>query len=170
MYMGDENPEGVPIELQPRIKTLFEGTFPYKMNDTEAHLPIRYRSFLPYEVKDTNSYISSPSTLIMPAQLYDGLDGGNTAAHIVSLGCDSVCVIGLEEKLVAVRLRSGDVMRFSGPSLKAWYGVAKVFEGTSPDLISDDRLWSETAKGPWPKDIQEFIKDKTVDLTFKGTS
>ena len=170
LYLGDDSPDRIPIVLSREIKRLFEGTFAYKPDDTATGLLFCDKGFLPYEVKDANTYNSSTSNLMKPEQLGDDLDGDITAVHIVSLGCDSLCVIGLEEKLFVIRLRSGDVIRFSGPSLKAWYGVAKVFEGTSPDVIADDQVWSETAKGSWAPDIQEFIKDKTINLVVKGAS
>jgi hypothetical protein len=170
LYMGNEGEEFVPIELQPRIKALLEGIFPYKLNETETHLPVRFRSTLPHEVKATKTYVSSASNFMEPVQFDDSLDGRDAAVHIISLGCDSVCVVGVEEKLVAIRLKSGDVMRFTGPSLKAWYGVAKVFEDTSPDLNPDDRLWSETAKDLQSQDIEAYIKGKKIDMIVTGAS
>ncbi|KAL8674574.1 MAG: hypothetical protein Q9168_001017 [Polycauliona sp. 1 TL-2023] len=61
----------------------------------------------------------------------------------ISLGCDAVFLVGLEEpstnttKHVVMRLRSGDAVYMSGPSRYAWHSIPQVLAGTCPPGLSD---------------------------------
>lgn len=78
----------------------------------------------------------------------------------ISLGCDAVFVIGtsasasdtaadaedggVQEKVLALRLRSGSVVFMSGASRFAWHGVPQIVPSTCPDHLKD---WPGTAEG-----------------------
>ncbi|KAL9016519.1 MAG: hypothetical protein Q9185_006140 [Variospora sp. 1 TL-2023] len=61
----------------------------------------------------------------------------------ISLGCDGLFLIGLENsatgetKYSVVRLRSGDAVYMSGPSRFAWHSVPQILANTCPPWLSD---------------------------------
>lgn len=61
----------------------------------------------------------------------------------ISLGCDGIFVIGLEDDLehrtrcLTVRLRSGDAVYMNGSARLAWHGVAQVIGNTCPAWLHD---------------------------------
>ncbi|KAL9000706.1 MAG: hypothetical protein Q9169_000742 [Polycauliona sp. 2 TL-2023] len=61
----------------------------------------------------------------------------------VSLGCDGIFIVGLEDtssktvEHVVMRLRSGDAVYMSGPSRYAWHSVPQVLAGTCPPGLKD---------------------------------
>ncbi|KAJ9667408.1 hypothetical protein H2201_002609 [Coniosporium apollinis] len=66
----------------------------------------------------------------------------------ISLGCDGIFVIGIEEegkcRTVVVRLRSGDAVYMTGESRFAWHGVPLIVGGTCPAFLGE---WPATPKG-----------------------
>ncbi|KAL8845507.1 MAG: hypothetical protein Q9176_000143 [Flavoplaca citrina] len=61
----------------------------------------------------------------------------------ISLGCDGIFIVGLEEtstntvKHAVLRLRSGDGVFMRGLSRYAWHGVPRVLAGTCPMWLGD---------------------------------
>lgn len=61
----------------------------------------------------------------------------------ISLGCDGIFVIGLEDdrepstNCLTVRLRSGDAVYMNGAARLAWHGVPQVIANTCPAWLSD---------------------------------
>lgn len=59
----------------------------------------------------------------------------------ISLGCDGIFVIGVEEegecRTVVMRLRSGDAVYMTGTSRFAWHGVPQIVAGTCPEYLRD---------------------------------
>ena len=97
----------------------------------------------------------------------------------ISLGCDCIFVIGLEEygtcrlKNLAIRLRSGDALYMNGPSRYAWHGVPQVIQGTCPPWLSDWPAGTATmaADGgvaankyePW----RDWMSNKRINLNMR---
>lgn len=61
----------------------------------------------------------------------------------ISLGCDGIFVIGLEDDLghrtrcLTIRLRSGDAVYMNGSARLAWHGVPQVIANTCPAWLND---------------------------------
>jgi hypothetical protein len=57
---------------------------------------------------------------------------------MISLGCDAVYFIGIDNqsdatRLATILLKSGDALCFTSPTPELWHGVAKVAARTWPD-------------------------------------
>lgn len=72
----------------------------------------------------------------------------------ISLGCDGIFIIGLEDErehrtqCLTVRLRSGDAVYMNGAARLAWHGVPQVIANTCPAWLSD-----------WPASIASANRD-----------
>lgn len=92
----------------------------------------------------------------------------------LSIGCDGVFVIGLENEsgrnpYLVVRLQSGDAVYMSGPARFAWHGVPKIMPNTCPEWLSS---WPANSKEE--KSTVEFydnwrgwISKKRVNLNIR---
>jgi len=84
----------------------------------------------------------------------------------LSLGCDGIFILGLEDretnelKMSALRLQSGDAVFMDGPSRYAWHGVPQIVAGTCPEWLRD-----------WPgKDYPEWkgwMDGKRINLNVR---
>ncbi|KAF2009384.1 hypothetical protein BU24DRAFT_473521 [Aaosphaeria arxii CBS 175.79] len=115
-------PDAPPPTFPPDIKDLLEAIF----TDTKAEAAI------------VNLY-SAGDTLSVHRDVAEFCDTGLVS---VSLGCDAVFVIGIqedggEEKILTLRLRSGSAVYMSGKSRFAWHGVPQVVGGTCPEYLKD---------------------------------
>lgn len=81
----------------------------------------------------------------------------------ISLGCDGMFVIGLEDNVrqrtqcLTVRLRSGDAVYMSGSARLAWHGVPQVIANTCPAWLSD-----------WPADDRHDSNASTGYKAWRG--
>ena len=79
----------------------------------------------------------------------------------ISLGCDGLFVVGMDEKPnssshhMVIRLRSGDAIYMSGPSRHAWHGVPKIIPRTCPKWLE---AWPASQLRPG-----EASKSKSMD-------
>lgn len=83
----------------------------------------------------------------------------------LSLGCDCIFVIGLEQKdgmcsTAAFTLHSGDVVLMSGPSRYAWHGVPKVFPDTCPQ-------WLQSWPGAQHPEWQGWMGRKRININVR---
>ncbi|KIW04261.1 alkylated DNA repair protein AlkB [Verruconis gallopava] len=78
----------------------------------------------------------------------------------LSIGCDGIFVLGLEGKMVAMRLRSGDAVYMDGASRYAWHGVPQIIPNTCPEWLRD-----------WPGDQFQawrgWMASKRVNLNVR---
>ena len=116
-------PSGQPPPFPPDIKQLTERIFPMKGEAAIVNL---------YSPGDTLSLHRDVSEVC------------DQPLVSISLGCDGIFVVGLEEasngdqpRVATIRLRSGDAVLMSGESRYAWHGVPKVLEGTCPEWMQD---------------------------------
>ena len=78
----------------------------------------------------------------------------------VSLGCDGIFVIGLDEdegnahRSIALRLHSGDAVYMSGPSRYAWHGIPQIVPGTCPNWLSTWPMGQDEAESGTVEDIE----------------
>ena len=78
----------------------------------------------------------------------------------ISIGCDGLFVVGLEDGLhdslrhLTIRLRSGDAVFMSGPSRFAWHGVPKIIPDSCPPCLKD---WPAN---PSPAAYEECLSTK----------
>lgn len=117
-WTNKQYPDSPPPAFPPDIKNLIDKCFP------------RMRA----EAAICNLY-SPGDTLSLHRDVSE-----ECAAPLVSisLGCEAIFVCGLEggeNRVVAIRLRSGDAVIMSGESRHAWHGVPKVLEGTCPESL-----------------------------------
>ncbi|KAF2136231.1 uncharacterized protein K452DRAFT_302918 [Aplosporella prunicola CBS 121167] len=96
------------------------------------------------------NFYSPGDTLSMHRDVSEECDRGLVS---VSIGCDGIFVIGLNEEdsvvdeasaetqklpgALALRLRSGDAVYMSGPSRFAWHGVPQIVSDTCPSWLQD---------------------------------
>lgn len=109
------------------------------------------------------NFYSPGDTLSLHRDVSEEVDRGLVS---VSLGCDAIFIIGLEDKTSGttqheiLRLKSGDAVYMSGPARFAWHGVSKIVPGTCPDYLSD-----------WPgKDFPEWknwVSNKRINLNVR---
>lgn len=85
----------------------------------------------------------------------------------ISLGCDGIFVIGLDEddedgkpRIATLRLRSGDAVLMSGESRYAWHSVPKIVEGTCPD-------WMQHWPGQEYPEWEGWMKGKRINLNVR---
>ncbi|CAO2658319.1 Nn.00g060420.m01.CDS01 [Neocucurbitaria sp. VM-36] len=127
-------PDASPPPFPSDIKQLLEGLF----TDTKAEAAI------------VNLY--SPGDTLSVHR--DVAETSSTGLISISLGCDAIFVIGTsrpstqdsdaQEKVLALRLRSGSVVYMSGASRFAWHGVPQIVPNTCPEHL---KHWPGTAEG-----------------------
>jgi alkylated DNA repair dioxygenase AlkB len=84
----------------------------------------------------------------------------------ISLGCDAIFMIGLEDKTgktqsEVLHLRSGDVVIMAGESRFAWHGVPKIIPATCPEYLA-----SWPGKEGYPQ-WDGWMKDKRINLNVR---
>lgn len=150
-------PSGKPPAFPEDIKNLIESLFPMKA-----------------EAAIVNLY-SPGDTLSLHRDVSEECDQPLVS---ISLGCDGIFVIGLDEvdeddraRVEVIRLRSGDAVLMSGKSRYAWHGVPKVLEGTCPSWMADwpfEEVVDE--QGGVERRFEEWrgwIKGKRVNLNVR---
>ncbi len=163
-------PSEVPPPFPPDIKDLLHGIFP----DMEAQAAI------------VNLY-SPGDTLSIHRDVSEDCDKGLIS---ISLGCDGIFVIGLEDcqvggeaqserylqhmKVMVIRLRSGDVLYMSGDARYAWHGVPKIVANTCPIWLQDWPAAQRTSvmheSDPDPEmydDWRGWIANKRINLNVR---
>ncbi|KAH7119678.1 alkylated DNA repair protein AlkB [Dendryphion nanum] len=116
-------PDIPPPAFPKDIKTLLEGIW----HETKAEAAI------------VNLY-SPGDTLSLHRDVAEFCDTGLIS---ISLGCDAIFIIGTqsstsdEEKVLALRLRSGSAVYMSLQSRFAWHGVPQIVANTCPDYLKD---------------------------------
>lgn len=75
----------------------------------------------------------------------------------ISLGCDGIFVLARDtnegengnsdEKILIVRVRSGDVLEMAGETRWAWHAMPKIIPGTCPDYLKSWPAGSEMGMG-----------------------
>ena len=138
--------EGTHPEFPEDIATLINGIFP------EVHP----------QAAIVNLY-SPKDTLSMHRDVSEHVDRGLVS---ISLGCECIFAIGLEEKetgtiqKVGLRLRSGDVLYMTGESRFAWHGVPKIVPSSCPSHLSS----FPGAEFPhW----ESWMRDKRINLNIR---
>lgn len=106
---------------------------------------------------------SAGDTLMLHRDVSEEVDRGLVS---ISLGCDAIFIIGLEDEETGevtretLRLRSGDAVYMSGKSRFAWHGVPKILGGTCPAYLSD-----------WPGDdfpeFKNWMENKRINLNIR---
>lgn len=94
-------------------------------------------------------------------------DVAETSAHglvSVSLGCDAVFVIGMDERYVTLRLRSGSAVYMSGESRFAWHGVPQIVRGTCPGYLVN---WPAGEEGGGFEEWRGWMDGKRVNLNVR---
>lgn len=144
-----EKPPAFPTDLA----ALLEGLFP----EMKAQAAI------------VNLY-SPGDTLSLHRDVSEECDEGLVS---ISLGCDCIFLIGLENQLedgrkqssdcVAIRLRSGDAVYMSKDSRYAWHGVPKIIAGTCPSYLED---WPGGSDGQF-QDWRGWMKNKRINLNVR---
>ena len=118
-----EYPSGAPPPFPKDIATLVHGLFP-DMRPEAAIVNL----YTPGDTLSVHRDISEESR--------QGLVS-------ISLGCDGIFVIGLDDdgeprtKCLTVRLRSGDAVYMNGAARLAWHGVPQVIANTCPAWLRD---------------------------------
>lgn len=88
----------------------------------------------------------------------------------ISLGCDAIFVIGRvdeqtgEEKVVAMRLRSGSAVYMSGESRFAWHGVPQILAGTCPEYLAE---WPRGEGEGGFEEWRGWMRAKRVNLNVR---
>lgn len=98
----------------------------------------------------------------------DGGDGGGGAAEGME-GSAGESEGG--KRVLAVRLRSGDVVIMSGPARFAWHGVPLVVAGTCPDGLAEWPARAEVDRGGGQASTYEswrgWMREKRVNLNVR---
>lgn len=83
-----------------------------------------------------------------------------------AIGSD--CVARKRPNGVAIHLQSTDALLFTGPSRKAWWGMAKVFEGTCP-VWEDTWPYWQSNLNPFPaqQGWRGVMRNRRLDLIFQ---
>jgi alkylated DNA repair protein alkB family protein 1 len=116
-WTAKQYPDAPPPPFPADIKTLLESIF----TDTKAEAAI------------VNLY-SPGDTLSVHRDVAEASAHGLVS---VSLGCDAIFVIGTDDKVVTLRLRSGSAVYMSGSARFAWHGVPQIVAGTCPDYLQE---------------------------------
>lgn len=93
-------------------------------------------------------------------------DVAETSSHgliSLSLGCDAVFIIGTDDdKVLALRLRTGSAVYMSGQSRFAWHGVPQIVAGSCPEYL---RRWPGEGEefGEW----EGWMEGKRVNLNVR---
>lgn len=136
-------PDSPPPPFPSDIKALLEGVF----TDTKAEAAI------------VNLY--SPGDTLSVHR-----DVAETSPHgliSVSLGCDAIFVIGTDDKVLTLRLKSGSAVYMSGASRFAWHGVPQIVAGTCPECLQD---WPSGENGEY-EEWKGWMAGKRVNLNVR---
>lgn len=137
-------PDSPPPPFPPDIKTLLEDIFPV----TKAEAAI------------VNLY-SPGDTLSVHRDVAESSTHGLVS---ISLGCDAVFVIGSEDKVLVLRLRSGSAVYMSGEARFAWHGVPQIVRGTCPEYLAE---WpGEEGEGQF-EEWRRWMEGKRVNLNVR---
>ena len=88
----------------------------------------------------------------------------------ISLGCDGIFVAGTEDgdgnnpKLLAVRVRSGDVIYMCGPSRFMWHGVPQIIENSCPSWL---KRWPAAEDSNIYDEWSGWMLDKRINLNMR---
>ena len=90
----------------------------------------------------------------------------------ISLGCDGIFIIGLENKTgldrLAIRLHSGDVIWMKGRSRFAWHGVPQIIPATCPQYLQDWPCRLSRTDGPEKYQAwQGWMASKRINLNVR---
>lgn len=108
----------------------------------------------------------------------DVSEGSGKGLVSISIGCDALFVVGLEDREanklshLTVRLRSGDAIYMSGPSRFAWHGVPKIIPDSCPQWL---RHWPAHSSYKYSEDDlsseyeawRGWISTKRVNLNVR---
>jgi alkylated DNA repair protein alkB family protein 1 len=133
-------PDEMPPEFPEDVKDLLEGLFP----ETRAEAAI------------VNLY--SPGDTLSVHR--DVAETSSTGLVSVSLGCDAVFVIGTDDKVLTLRLRSGSAVYMSGASRFAWHGVPQIVAGSCPEYLQE---WPGDEYADW----KGWMAGKRVNLNVR---
>lgn len=70
-------------------------------------------------------------------------------------------------RLAAIHLRSSDALLFTGPSKRAWYGVARILTGSSPTWEQQWPCWPGTIDSRRMEDWKGCMKGRRIDLVVR---
>ncbi len=141
MYPSEEPPK-FPPDIADLLRDLFPAMEP--------------------EAAIVNLY-SPGDTLSLHRDVSEQVDRGLVS---ISLGCDAIFIIGLQDRTTAetshevLRLRSGDAVYMSGESRFAWHGVPKIIPGTCPEYFAD---WPGNYFPEW----KNWMSNKRVNLNVR---
>ncbi|KAK4580071.1 hypothetical protein LTR86_000273 [Recurvomyces mirabilis] len=147
-------PAGPPPPFPKDIKDLLEGIFPMKAEAAIVNL---------YSPGDTLSIHRDVSEECAQPLIS------------ISIGCDALLIVGLEDKQVpngplrsaVLRLKSGDAVLMSGASRYAWHGVPKVLAGTCPDWLRDWPAVGDEENVKRFEGYKGWMKGKRVNLNVR---
>ncbi|KAE8445124.1 hypothetical protein EG329_013726 [Mollisiaceae sp. DMI_Dod_QoI] len=106
---------------------------------------------------------SPGDTLSLHRDVSEEVDKGLVS---ISLGCDAIFVIGLQDEKsgttqsAVLRLRSGDALYMTGGSRFAWHAVPKIIPDTCPAYLSDWPVEEFPAWGSW-------MSNKRINLNVR---
>jgi alkylated DNA repair protein alkB family protein 1 len=109
------------------------------------------------------NFYSPGDTLSLHRDVSEEVDRGLVS---VSLGCDAIFIIGLQEKTTGkiqhevLRLRSGDAVYMSAEARFAWHGVPKIVQDTCPEYLAD---WPGNEFPEW----KNWMSNKRVNLNVR---
>lgn len=149
-------PSGAPPSFPSDLKETIETIFPMKAEAAIVNI---------YSPGDTLSLHRDVS------------EECNQPLVSISLGCDGIFVVGLDDegpdgkpRVEAIRLRSGDAVLMSGESRYAWHGVPKILDGSCPEQLQD---WPSTIRGDVCDPNKRFehwqgwMKGKRINLNVR---
>lgn len=162
-------PAEAPPPFPQDIKELLQGLFP----ETKAEAAI------------VNLY-SPGDTLSLHRDVSEESENGLVS---ISLGCDGILVVGLEDKpnsekddsqlamedenmntnYIILRLHSGDILYMSDEARFAWHGVPKIIAGTCPEWMSDwpARRHSDPQPADKFEDWRGWMAAKRINLNVR---
>jgi alkylated DNA repair protein alkB family protein 1 len=115
----------------------------------------------------TNVY-SPGDTLSLHRDVSEEVDAGLVS---ISLGCDCLFMIGIEDKSTesgyrynTIRLHSGDVVYMDEASRFAWHGVPKIIPNTCPSYLSS---WPTDPNQEWFPQWKDWMKNKRINLNVR---
>ncbi|KAI7527484.1 oxidoreductase [Hortaea werneckii] len=151
-WSAKQYPPEAPPDFPSDIKGLVEDLFPVKAEAAIVNL------YSPGDVLSVHRDVSEECAQPLVS---------------ISVGCDAIFICGLEsqendpdqERIAAIRLRSGDALLMSGESRYAWHGVPKVLPNTCPDWLQDWPAVGEHA-GRF-QDYKGWMKRKRINLNVR---
>jgi alkylated DNA repair protein alkB family protein 1 len=110
---------------------------------------------------------SPGDTLSLHRDVSEEVDKGLVS---VSLGCDCLFIVGIEDpnhpsgfQHKTIRLRSGDALFMSKKARFAWHGVPKIIPNTCPEYLAD---WPNNDKYSFP-DWANWMTTKRINLNVR---